>query len=350
MINNSNNKTMVSIIIPTYNVEKYIGTVLDNLIAQTYDEWEVIAVDDGSTDDTYQIVLEYSMRDARIKALKREVSDKGSLVCRNIGQRLVKGKYFIHFDSDDIIEPFCLQQRVEFMEKHPDVDYATFRGQTVIQQADGSVKKEGRFWGEDPGKDMLSCFLSTKYPFSVWNNIYRTDSFVDYYWDEKVKIYTDFSYIVPAILDGKKHAFDSNSKPDYLYRMGQGNAMTSNFISDDKYDSTKYLFDKTWHVLPEKYKSDFKLFFVLQFQRLLQRGKKEQVMDYYSFYKKYYPNLGVRLSILFSYWKANQDMSQKYRVNAIRLTYILFEPRTVCNWMGSKIHHKFHEIIRLNNE
>ena len=338
---------MVSIVIPTYNVKKYIGTVLDNIIAQSYQSWEVIAVDDGSTDDTYRIVQEYSTRDERIKALKRDVPEKGSLVCRNIGQRLVKGKYFIHFDSDDIIEPFCLQQRVDFMEKHPELDYATFRGQTVIQQADGMVKREGRSWGEDPGKDILSCFLSTNYPFSVWNNIYRTDSFSQYFWDENVKIYTDFSYIVPAILSGKRHAFDSDSKPDYLYRMGQGNAMTSNFISDEKYDSTKYLFDKTWRALPDNYKQDFKPFFNLQFQRLLQKGNKEQVKDYYRFYRKYYPNLGVRLSILFSYWKANQDMSQKYRTNAKRLTYILFEPKTVCSWAASKMRHN---VQRINNE
>lgn len=346
MIDNLNNKPMVSIIIPTYNVEKYIGIVLDNILAQTYDDWEVIAVDDGSSDNTYQIVCDYAEQEKRITAIKREVKEKGSLVCRNIGQKLVKGRYFIHFDSDDIIEPFCLQQRVEFMELHPELDYATFKGKTIIQQSDGGVKHEGRSWGEDPGKDMLSCFLSTKYPFSVWNNIYRTDSFVNYYWDEKVKIYTDFSYIVPVILAGKKHAFDNNSKPDYLYRMGQGNAMTSSFISDEKYDSTKYLFNKTWNAIQPKYKKDFKLFFILEFQRLLENGRREQVKDYYNFFKKYYPRLGVRLSILLLYWKINQDMSSKYRVNVKRMAYILFEPRTVCNWIELKMHNKYHKIIR----
>lgn len=344
MYDKTNDKTMVSIIIPTYNVEKYIGVVLDNILAQTYDAWEAIVVDDGSTDNTYQIVCDYARREKRIIAIKREVEEKGSLVCRNIGQRVVKGKYFIHFDSDDIIEPFCLRQRVEFMESHPELDYATFKGQTIIQQSDGSFKYEGRAWGEDPGKDMLSCFLSTKYPFSVWNNIYRTNSFINYYWDEKVKIYTDFSYIVPTILEGKKHAFDNNSKPDYLYRMGQGNAMTSSFISDDKYDSTKYLFDKTWNAIAPKYKKDFKIFFVLQFRRLLENGRREQVSDYYNFFKLYYPRLGTRLSILLLYWKANQDMSLNYRVNVKRLGYIFFEKKAVYSWIKAKIYHKFYKI------
>ncbi len=339
-----NNETIVSIIIPTYNVEKYIGAVLDNILAQTYDAWEAIVVDDGSTDNTYKIICDYAVREKRIIAMKREGGEKGSLVCRNIGQRLIKGKYFIHFDSDDIIEPFCLQQRVEFMELHPELDYATFKGQTIIQQSDGSVKREGRSWGEDPGKDILRCFLSTKYPFSVWNNIYRTNSFVNYYWDEKVKIYTDFSYIVPVILGGKKHAFHNNSKPDYLYRMGQGNAMTSSFISEDKYDSTKYLFDKTWNAITLQYKKDFKAFFVLQFQRLLENGRREQIGDYYVFFKQYYPRLGLRLNMLLLYWKVNQDMSLKYRKNVKRLTYILFEPKVVWNWMRSKIYHKFDKI------
>lgn len=334
------NKTNVSVIIPTFNAEQYIQETIEYIISQTYEYWELIIVDDGSTDNTFSIIEEYLKKDNRIKAIKRDIEPKGSLTCRNLGQKIAKGKYYIHFDADDIIEPFCLHQRVDFMEKHPELDYATFRGQTVFQQADGSVKKQGRAWGEDPGKDMLSCFLSTKYPFSVWNNIYRKDSFADYYWDEKVKIYTDFSYIVPAILDGKKHAFDSDSKPDYLYRMGQGNAMTSNFISDEKYDSTKYLFDKTWRALPDNYKQDFKPFFNLQFQRLLQKGNEEQVEDYYFFYKKYYSSLGVRLSLLFLYWKSNRDMSQKYRINAKRLSYILFEPKTVYSWVASKVGHK----------
>ena len=201
MSENKITKKAVTIVIPTYNVEKYIGTVLENLKVQTFENWQLIAVDDGSSDKTYDIICKYADEDKIIIPLKRDVKTKGSLVCRNIGQRMVKSEYFIHFDSDDIIEPFCLQQRVDFMEKHPELDYATFRGQTVIQQADGTIKREGRTWGEDPGKDILSCFLSTHYPFSVWNNIYRTDSFKDYFWDEKVQIYTDFSYIVPAILN-----------------------------------------------------------------------------------------------------------------------------------------------------
>ena len=106
---------LISVIVPIYNVEKYLRRCIDSIINQTYKNLEIILIDDGSTDDTYRIVQEYSTRDERIKALKRDVPEKGSLVCRNIGQRLVKGKYFIHFDSDDIIEPFCLQQRVDFM-------------------------------------------------------------------------------------------------------------------------------------------------------------------------------------------------------------------------------------------
>ena len=121
----------ISVIVPVYNVEKYIGAVLDNILAQTYDAWEAIVVDDGSTDNTYKIICDYAVREKRIIAMKREGGEKGSLVCRNIGQRLIKGKYFIHFDSDDVIEPFCLQQRVEFMELHPELDYATFKGQTI---------------------------------------------------------------------------------------------------------------------------------------------------------------------------------------------------------------------------
>lgn len=330
-------KPLLSIVIPTYNVEKYISVVLDNILAQTYNNWELILVDDWSNDDTFEIIKRYAVADNRINLIKRNKNEKGSLVCRNIGQRLVRGKYFIHFDSDDIIEPFCFEQRVSFMENNPSLDYATFPGRTVIQQKDGTVKNQGRLWGINPHSDLLSCFLSTNYPFSVWNNIYKTDSFQDYFWDEKVKIYTDFSYIVPCLINKKIHAFDENGKIDYLYRVGQGNAMTSNFISDDKYESTKYLFSKTWNTISDNYKNDFNKFFVLQFQRVLENGTKNQVEDFLGFYLEYYYKVDFRMSLLLFYWKMNKEMSPKYRNNIRRFKYLLYQPNVIIGWIQNKI-------------
>ena len=282
----------VSMIIPTYNAEKYIGQVLENILSQTFTDWELIVVDDGSTDKTESVVR--SVSDPRIRFFSRDRDPKGSVTCRNIGQAIATGEYFIHFDADDFIAPFCLKQRVEFLDSHPDISFATFRGNTVFKQTDGSYIPTGKKWGVPVSDDDLESFLSADYPYSVWNNIYRSDSFKDYQWDEKVKIYTDFSYIVPVLICGKKHAYDKESKEDYEYRMGQSNAMTQSFVSNEKYESTKYLFTKTLDALQgvaneKKYRDAFYRFFRLQFQRLVTGGTSAQVKDFYRYTLESYP-------------------------------------------------------------
>lgn len=278
---------LLSVIIPTFNAERYIGQVIENIIDQTYNNWELILVDDGSNDTTVDVIKKYAETDPRVFLFIREREPKGSVTCRNIGQQKAHGKYFIHFDADDIIEPFCFEQRVLFMENNPTVDFATFPGESV-QQVDNRIINAGRKWGIDPQDDILKMFLAVKYPFSVWNNIYRTESFRDYFWDERVKIYTDFSYIVPSLIMKKKHAFAKEAKVDYLYRIGNSNAMTGSFISGDKFESTKYLFEKTYRSiesLPKqrKYLNAFGIFLALQLYRIALNGNEDQFEDFYCF-------------------------------------------------------------------
>lgn len=340
-----NNVPKVSIIIPAFNVEKYIATMIQSIIKQTYRNWELIIVDDGSTDHTYEIIKKLSDQDDRIILLKRNREPKGSLTCRNIGQKIATGKYFIHFDSDDLVEPFCLQQRVHFLENHPELEYATFKGATIIENSDGTIGQGRRKWGIKPNKDVLSCFLSANYPYSVWNNMYRMSSFKNYFWDESVRIYTDFSYIIPTIIYGKKHGFDEESKPDYLYCIGRNGAMTANFISEDKYQSTKYLFKKIMGLLDDNkyivYKKDFNKYFLLQLQRIIEKGTVAQLDDFYKFFRYFYPK--DNLNALLAY-KIFRKKKAKKRIIESKwdklIIYFLFSPLTILQWTWGKINRK----------
>ena len=216
-----------------YNGKDCIERFINCILSQTYTNWELIIVDDGSTDDSVEIVKRLSLNNTRIILIERNRAPKGSVTCRNIGQQVIHGDFFIHLDSDDIVQPFMLEQRLKFMQENPSIDYATSMGESVRVNND-SIVHTGRLWGVQPQKDLLACFLEVDYPFSVWNNIYRTSTMGNYYWDEKVKIYTDFSYIVPCIIDGYKHAFIGSSQVDYFYVVGQKNAMTSSFIAQEK--------------------------------------------------------------------------------------------------------------------
>ena len=89
----------VSIIIPTYNVEKYIEQCLKSLFAQKYKNFEIICVDDGSTDKSSEILEEYEQKDKRFTVISQP--NKGVSAARNRGMQQAKGKYIMFVDSDD---------------------------------------------------------------------------------------------------------------------------------------------------------------------------------------------------------------------------------------------------------
>ena len=101
----------ISIIIPSYNEEKNISRCLDSVMNQTFSDFEVLCVDDGSNDKTYDIIKKYSEKDSRIIPMKNPY--KGVSSARNFGIENAKGDYIGFVDSDDFIQP----QMYEFLYK-----------------------------------------------------------------------------------------------------------------------------------------------------------------------------------------------------------------------------------------
>ena len=101
----------ISIIVPAFNEEKYISRCLDSILNQTFTDFEVLCIDDGSTDSTFDIITEYSKKDSRIIPLKNP--KKGVASARNFGLENLKGNYIGFVDSDDFIQP----QMYEFLYK-----------------------------------------------------------------------------------------------------------------------------------------------------------------------------------------------------------------------------------------
>ena len=108
MIENS----LVSIIMPSYNTAKYIGESIDSVIEQTYENWELIIVDDCSTDNTDEVVAQYD--DSRIIYLKNE-KNSGAAVSRNKALRAAKGEWIAFLDSDDLWDTTKLEKQLKFM-------------------------------------------------------------------------------------------------------------------------------------------------------------------------------------------------------------------------------------------
>ena len=103
--------SLISVVVPIYNVETYLPRALDSILSQTHKDWEAILVDDGSTDESGAIAENYAARDARFRVL--HTPNSGVSQARNAALRIAKGKYLIFLDSDDFLHPQLMQLCLE---------------------------------------------------------------------------------------------------------------------------------------------------------------------------------------------------------------------------------------------
>lgn len=114
---NVENNPLVSVITPAYNAERFIRGTIESVQAQTYTNWEMLIVDDCSTDYTVEIVKEYIEKDSRIHLIELE-QNSGSAIARNTAMDYAKGKYLAFLDSDDLWLPEKLSRQVTFMQEN----------------------------------------------------------------------------------------------------------------------------------------------------------------------------------------------------------------------------------------
>ena len=106
---------LVSFVIPVFNSSEFLRRCLDSLQNQSYPEWEAVCVNDGSTDNSLELLKEYSARDSRIRVIDKE--NEGVSVARNEALALIKGKYVVFVDSDDFLHPQTLEICVNAAER-----------------------------------------------------------------------------------------------------------------------------------------------------------------------------------------------------------------------------------------
>lgn len=116
------NTPLVSVLMTAYNREKYIAEAIESVIASTWQNWELIIVDDQSKDRTVEIARNYEAKDKRIKVYINK-QNLGDYPNRNRAASYAKGKYLKYVDADDLIYPYGLEQLVFYMEQFPDAGY-----------------------------------------------------------------------------------------------------------------------------------------------------------------------------------------------------------------------------------
>ena len=138
-------KPTISIVIPTYNRASLIEDAVNSVKSQDYNNWELIIVDDGSTDDTEKIIKPYLIDDKVIYVQRPASMPKGANACRNYGLALAKGEYVKWLDSDDILVSSCLSKQLETIKKGRN-NVILCQAEFFTQTGDGEIKRTSK-WG-----------------------------------------------------------------------------------------------------------------------------------------------------------------------------------------------------------
>lgn len=255
------NNNLISVIIPVYNVSKYLRQCLDSIINQTYKNLEIILVNDGSTDDSLKICEEYKLKDKRIVLISQE--NGGLASARNTGIKTVTSNYFLFIDSDDWIAPDTIASVFPYIEN---VDLVCFS--FVKEYPNNHIVRKfglhGKFDAEFLQRritglvnEELSDPSHLETLVTAWGKVYKT-SIV-----RKNNLYVKNISEIGAWEDGLFNWEYLNcsdlvyilDKPFYNYRKFNPDSMTSNY-KKDFLNKTNHLFDLILQNLKSNNKED----------------------------------------------------------------------------------------------
>lgn len=228
-----------SICVPAYKTENYINQCIDSIISQTFSDFEIIIVDDGSPDNVGIIADEYAQKDTRIHVIHQE--NKGLFHARISAIKAAKGEYIIHIDSDDWIERECLATINNIIEKN-DVDIVLINN--FIAYENGQKKeeialgREDKLWIEsDEYKDL---FFNTSLIQAIWKKAIRRDliEINELASLPRITMTEDWIHSFYPIIRSRSAAYIA--EPLYNYRMTNG-SMTALF-DPLIYDSSKIIY------------------------------------------------------------------------------------------------------------
>ena len=232
----------ISIIIPVYNVAEYLPKCLDSILAQTLSDIEVICINDGSTDNSSDILQNYSSKDKRIKIINQ--NNKGISAARNAGLKIVQSEYVMFVDSDDYIAPDMAEKLYRTMEAdNPDVVICSaecvnllpkdaspdvIEWQSWLQPwLDEYVKPNGIY---DVPKTIKDEFISV-----VWNKLYKASIIKNYKIEFPLGLIEEDEYWLWAyMIHCKKYSFINERL--YFYVQRSGSIMTTRNGNDKVLD------------------------------------------------------------------------------------------------------------------
>ncbi len=268
--------TKISVIIPMYNVEKYLRRCLDSVKNQTFQDWQAICIDDGSPDKSGVIAEEYAQKDKRFIVLHKE--NGGLSDARNYGLNVADGKYVMYLDSDDCIHPQTMELLHDLAEEN-DVDVVTFDFNHDVYKREivdsQPCDKMPEFFNKRIDKAKIKYKKTNsliKYATNrskskwytvsacmVWKCLYRREFFQDIRFCKDIKIMEDFIYW-SMVLARRPRALVTSLEP-YYYAINPGFLLHTTQVKKTVSD----IINGILYVAPEykntSYKSDARIWY-----------------------------------------------------------------------------------------
>lgn len=242
---------VVSIITPSYNRADIVHETALSIFNQTYPHWEWVIVDDGSTDNSWEVLQSFAAKDERVKIFKRDREPKGACQCRNTAIEKSTGDYLIFLDTDDLMATFCLEQRVKAMQENPTCDFIIFPMLLFKKQPD-DLKL---LWNIETGEDDLLRILKGDPICQGTGTLWKKDSFESIgLWNIELKLWQDIELHIRSILNDLHYIKKMDLLPDVFLRISEVSLSRTGFHSLQKLQSRGKVFTYALEKLIEKNK------------------------------------------------------------------------------------------------
>lgn len=237
----------ISIIIPVYQVEKYIKRCLDSILSQTYSNLEIILIDDGSRDMSGKICDEYAVKDSRIKVIHQD--NAGVSVARNKGLDICTGDYITFVDSDDFLEPFMYEKMMEKVtEYNCDVVMCDCVKDDGVMQIPYTHNIRAGFYDYDQLKEEyyphLLMMENVEYPATISNCLilFRREVASSIRYIEGVRYSEDLLFGAQLLYNAKSFYY---MKGEFYYHYWMNSDSASHTFKEDKWEDYKVLYKKS---------------------------------------------------------------------------------------------------------
>lgn len=283
----------ISIIIPVYNKGKYLERCIESILCQNFNNWELILVDDGSTDGSGLICDKYAAQDSRIKAIHKK--NGGVSSARNIGIQNANGTYLVFCDADDTITTNALQVLYDAMNNHgADLVVGGFRSIALNAERNTKIVQNQLIRQEISVdktniKEKLSFFWQENNMMSAWGKIFRSDIIYknNITFSEDLVVLEDFCFVldylnhIDKILSVKEVIYNyysngdvigylSRSRADYVDDVIKADQKLHEFIN--RYDLTCE--DELWYSFSDNYRAAYESLWTLKASGITERIRK----------------------------------------------------------------------------